>query len=250
MAIALVDQGAFPERDRAIYWLGSARLSLGDRTGMRRWYERLRREYPGSVWVERSPLGLADAAAQERRFGESLRWYALADRAGDAAVRELSRISRLQILILQTRQRVAWAAQGLALAIGLWLVLSGLRLERARLQVDGAPARAWWKPALRALLAPPAEARVLLPVLAVLSLIALQQDPAPRAAVLELSGGGALLTWLAGARLRALGGGAPLAARLGQAALAMLAMACVAYAAIWRGDLVGMVLETIRAGPD
>ena len=252
----LVDQGPFAERDRAIYWLGSARLSLGDRPGLRRWYEKLRREYPGTAWVERSHLGMADAAAQERRFGESLRWYDFADGASDAAVRELSRISRMQILILQTRRHIAWAGQLVALAIGLWLLVSTLRLERLGLARAAAPAasplarRASLRPALRALLAPPDDARVLIPALLVLSLIALTQDPAPRAAVLELSGGGALLTWLSGARLRALGAGAPRSARLAQGALALLAMACVAYAAIWRGDLVGMVLETMRAGPD
>ena len=251
---ALVDQGPFSERDRAIYWLGSARLSLGDRPGLRRWYERLRREYPGSVWVERSHLGMAEAASQERRFGEALRWYALADRAGDAAVRELGRISRMQVLILQTRQRVAWTGQLLALAIALWFFASALRLERARLaaitaQTQGQP-QAGARAALRALLTPPSEARVLFPVLVVLSLIALPQDPAPRGAVLELAGGGAALTWLSGARLRALGPGLSRSARLAQGGLALLAMACVAYAAVWRGDLIGMVLETIRAGPD
>jgi hypothetical protein len=28
------------------------------------------------------------------------------------------------------------------------------------------------------------------------------------------------------------------------------ALACAAYVAIYRGDLVGMVLETVRAGPE
>ena len=240
---ALVEEGPFAERDRAIYWLGSARLSLGDRAGLRALAAKLARDYPGSTWVERSYLGLADAAAQERHFDEARSWYALAGRAADAGVRELARIALPQIVTLQNRQRAAWSGQAAALAIALWLFLSALRLERAR---RGAGLRE----ALLALSVPPPEARVLLPVLLVVCLIALQQDPAPRGAVLELAVGGALLTWLSAARLRALAAAAPRRARLGQVALALVAMACVAYTAVWRGDLVGMVLETVRAGTD
>jgi hypothetical protein len=232
---ALVDQGPFRERDRAIYWLGSARLSLGDREGLRRWFAKLQREHPQTVWVERGYLGMGEAATQERRYAEALGWYGRADQAQDAAVRELARISRGQVLILQLRQRAAWAAQVAAALVALFFLVSALRLERR---------------GLRALLEPPAEARVLWPVLGVLALIATQQDPPARRAVLEICAAGAVLSWLSGARLRALGPQATLGTRLLQGALALAAMGALAYAAVWRGDLVGMVLETVRAGPD
>ena len=102
----------------------------------------------------------------------------------------------------------------------------------------------------RALLMLPAEARVLWPVLVVLALIALQQDPLARRAVLEICAAGVVLSWLSGVRLRALGPATPLRLRLLHGALVLAAMGGLAYAAIWRGDLVGMVLETVRAGPD
>lgn len=241
---ALVDQGPFRERARALYWLGSARLSLGDRDGLRGWFVRLRREHPGTVWVERGFLAMADAAAQERRFGEALDWYAQADSAQDAAVRELSRISRGQVLTLQWRQRAAWAAQTAAALVALWLLFSALRLERA------AASRGEAGRGPRALLAMPPEARVLWPVLVVLALIALQQDTLARRSVLEICAAGAVLSWLSGARLRALGPWASLRLRGLHGALVLAAMLGLAYAAVWRGDLVGMVLETIRAGPD
>jgi hypothetical protein len=235
---ALVDQGPFRERDRAIYWLGSARLSLGDRVGLRRWFAKLQREHPQTVWVERGYLGMAEAATQERRYAEALTWYARADGAQDAAVRELARISREQVLILQLRQRAAWVAQAAAALLALFFFVSTLRLERA---AGRSP---------RALLELPAEARVLWPVLGVLALISSQQDPAARRAVLEICAAGAVLSWLSGARLRALGPRATPGPRLLHGALALAAMGALAYAAVWRGDLVGMVLETVRAGPD
>src|SRR5205807_1195234 len=49
----------------------------------------------------------------------------------------------------------------------------------------------------------PAEARIVLPVLAVLALLSVRQDPAPRAAIFELCTGAALLVTLSGLRLRA-----------------------------------------------
>jgi len=78
---------------------------------------------------------------------------------------------------------MAWAAGAVALAIAAFFALGG---RRAR-----------WIPL-------PAETRIVLPVLAVLALLSTRVDPAPRAAVLTLCAGGALLSLLSGARLRAL----------------------------------------------
>jgi hypothetical protein len=180
---------------------------------------------------------MAEAAAQERHFGESLAWYARADLAQDAAVRELARISRMQVVILQWRQRAAWAAQVFAALVIAWLLASALRLERA---AGRGP---------RALLVMPSEAKIVWPVLGVLALIALVQDPAARRTVLEICAAGAGLSWLSGARLRALGAADGKARALHGVAV-VAALFALAYAAVWRGDLVGMVLETVRAGPD
>lgn len=225
----LIEEGSFAERDRAEYWIGSARLAAGDREGARAWFARLARDYHGSVWEERSWLGLGDAAAQEHRFALSLEWYARALQANDAAVRELARISGAQVRILRTRQRIAWAAGLFALCVAGFFILS-------------------WRRARGALWPMPAEARIVLPVLAVLAVLSVKVDPAPRAAILTVCAGGAALVFVSGLRLRALKlRGAP---RILHAFLALSAVLCLAYVAVYRGDLVGMVLETFRAGPE
>ncbi|MCA1825345.1 MAG: tol-pal system YbgF family protein [Myxococcales bacterium] len=223
----LIDEGPFAERDRAEYWIGSARLAAGDRDGARAWFTRLARDYPGSVWEERSWLGLGDAAARERDYSAALSWYAKAATAGDAAVRELSRINTGQSLVLRRRQRLAWAAGVLALAIAAFFAWSGRRSS---------------------LLPLPPETHVVLPVLAVLAVLSVKVDPAPRAAILEICAGGAVVSLLSGRRLRAI---RPLAiGRAVHAALALAALGCLAYVAVYRADLIGMVQETLRIGPE
>ena len=226
----LVDEGSFPERDRAEYWLGSAKLALGDLTGARAWFARLANDHPGSVWVERSWLGLGDAAAQEHRFGLALDWYRKSQSAQDASVREMGRVSMAPALVLRARQRWAWAAGAFALLVA---VLLGVSL------LGRAPVCLWPLPA---------EARIVLPVLAVLALLSARQDPAPRLAILELCTGGGLLVTLSGLRLRAVQPRG--AARALHAAGTLAALAALAYVAVYRGDLVGMVLETLRAGAE
>ena len=190
---------------------------------------RVASDHPGSVWVERSWLGLGDAAAQERRYGIALNWYEKARTARDAAVREMGRVSEQSTLTLRARQRGAWAAAGLALVVAALLAVS---LGRHR------PLRLWPLPA---------EARIVLPVLAVLALLSLRQDPAPRAAILELCTGAAVLVTLSGLRLRAASPRGT--ARALHAAGTLAALGALGYVAVYRGELVGMLLETLRAGP-
>ena len=81
-----------------------------------------------------------------------------------------------------------------------------------------------------------------------LSLLSSRFDPLPRAAILELCAGGAALAVLSGMRSRAV---RPRGWRkLLHAALALAALAGAAYVALYRGNLVGMLVETFRAGPD
>lgn len=223
----LIDQGEFPGRDRAEYWIGSARLASGDRDGARQWFARLERDYPASVWTQRSWLGLGDAVAQEGRYGTALAWYARAQGATEPAVRELGRIAASQAVILRGRQRWAFGCAAFACAVALWLLLGARRA---------------------AFLPLPAELRILWPVLAVLALLSSRVDAAPRAAILTLCAAGATLTFLSGRRLRA---AAPRGlAKAVHVALTVGALGAVAYAVVYRGDLVGMVLETLRAGPE
>ncbi len=224
---ALIEDGPFPQRDRAEYWMGSARLATGDRDGARSWFDRVGRDYPGSVWEERSWLGLADAAAQERSFGEALRWCARAQAANDAAVREIGGITAANVRTLQRRQRIAWIAGAVAIGIALFLAAGARRGP---------------------FLPVPAEARILVPVLAVLAILSTRVDPAPRGAVLTICAAGALLSFIGGVRLRALR--LPLSGRLVQASLALIALACTGYVAVYRFDLVGMVAETLRGRPE
>lgn len=225
----LVEAGPFPQRDRAEYWIATARLSTGDRAGARAWFARLARDYPGSIWHERSLLGLAEAAAEERDYSAALGFHAGARQARDPAVREMARIAASEVEILRTRQRWAWASGMAALCIAGFFAASALRRG----------GRPWPLPG---------EARIVLPVLCVLSLLSIRIDPLPRAAILEVCAGGAALAVLSGTRLRAV---RPRGWRkLLHAALALTALLCLTYLAIYRGNLVGMLVETVRAGPD
>ncbi len=225
----LVDEGPFPERDRAEYWMGSARLAANDRDGAREWFARVARDHPGSVWEERSWLGQGDALAQEHDYGAALAYYARALSASDAAVRELGRISTASARVLRFRQRAAWLCGIAALCIAGFFIASAVR--------NGG--RPW---------PVPAEARVVLPVLGVLALLSLRVDPAPRIAVLQLCAVGALLSLLSGMRLRAARPRGP--ARLLHVSLALAALLCAGWIVLYRSDLIGMVQETFRAGPD
>ena len=85
-------------------------------------------------------------------------------------------------------------------------------------------------------------------MLAVLALLSVRQDPGPRAAILELCAGTAVLVTLSGLRLRV---AAPRgAARALHAAGTLAALGALAYVAVYRGGLVSMLLETLRAGPE
>ena len=222
----LVDEGDFEGRARAEYWIGSAQLAAGDGGGARAWFGRLSRDYPDSIWEERGWIGLGDAAARERDYGTALSWYGRAATAVDPAVRELSGIDGGQARLLRLRQRIAWCAGALATLIAGFFAGSILRARGA----------------VRPL---PAETHIVLPVLAVLAVLSLRVDPAPRVAILELCAGGAVLSLLSGMRLRAVR-----PARLPHTLLALAALGCVAYLAVYRGDLIGMVEETFRAGPE
>ena len=226
----LVNAGTFPDRARAEYWLGSATLSLGQRDAARAWFARLVLDYPQSTWAWRCLVGLGDAAAQERNYGEALAQYQRAAAAPDESVRELARIEAIQVRVLLRRQRAAIAASLLAAAVALWLCVS------------------LWRRRPIAIFPLPAELRIAGPVLAIFALLSLRQDPAPRAAVLEMAFAGALLLLLSGLHLRAARLRGP--ARALHALATLAALGALSYVAIYRSDLVGMVQETFRVGPE
>lgn len=229
MAARLVEEGPFPGRPRAEHWIASAWLSLGDPAGARAWFARLGRDHPAPPWAERAQLGLGDVAAAERRYGEARARYAVAAAAADPDVRELARSRDAQVRLLRQRQRTAWAAAAFGAAVALGFAASALRHRPV------------------ALLPLPGELHIAGPALALLSLAALAQDPAPRAAVLQICAAGALLLALSGWRLRA---AAPRPWGRALHVLAALgALSASVYAILDRADLLGRVEETLRAGP-
>jgi hypothetical protein len=230
MALRLVDDGPFAERDRALYWVASVRLNARDLGGARELFARLRSEHPSSSWIDRADLGEAQAALLEHRFGAALEWLERAGKSADAAVRELARISSAQALQMRERQTWAFVAGAFALIVAAFFAASIARHRPVKI------------------LPLPSEVSVLLPVLALVALLSLRQDPAPRAAVLEICASGALLAALSGLRVRA-AGPRPLERAL-QVSAALAALSACAYVAVYRADLIGMVLETFRAGPE
>jgi len=226
----LVDEGDFAEHDRAEFWIASVLFSLNDGDAARRWFTRLQHDHQDSVWAERSFLSLGDAATQERRYALAVDWYGKAMSAKDESVREIARVSMPTVKALRSRQILAWAAGAVVVAAA---ALLGVSLVRHR------PLVVWPLPV---------EARVVLPVLFVLALLSTRLDAPQRAVVLELCAGSALLVILSGLRLRAAwprGG-----ARAVHAAGTLAALVALAYVAVYRGGMVGMLLETFRAGPE
>lgn len=65
------------QRDRALFWLGLARVRVGDGAQARAAWERLRREFPDSLWSARAVATLGRLAEGAARWEEADRLYAL-----------------------------------------------------------------------------------------------------------------------------------------------------------------------------
>lgn len=147
--------------------------------------------------------------------------------------------------ILETAARGRLRGRLLLLAwVVVALVVAGLGASLAEAILRGGRTR----PVLR----PPIEVIFMMPVAVVLGGVALTTHQLIAPAVIVLSLGGLILTWLSGATLDTLRArNRPTRRRaFGHAALCFLAIGALLYIVLMRDNLLDMVIETVRFGPE
>lgn len=241
---ALAELGALLDGNRgyprwfdAALWLGEAWARIGER-GL------------AATWLDRA---LAVATGSRQRFRAALARAELLADAGDhdgaaRLLRSLGDLDRLdarardqalaELATRRFRARVGLAAW-IALALGALGVVALLRRRTGT-----------WRGAARTLWPPPLEVIYLVPVAAVLVVVAERGNALAARAVESILAGAIAITWLHGAVLRSRPG------RLGTVALTLhvaalcAAVAAVAWIAIVHDQLLDLLLETWRSGHD
>ena len=191
--------------------------------------------------AERSHAGLelARALIRRRELGEAAAVLeALA--AGPGADRAALADVRATLAAAETRAH---------LRRGLWIGLAVLAAAAAAVLRRDAGS---WRAAARRLARPPGEVLFLLPIAAVLAVVARTGNPLVADAVLAIAGTGVAVAWISGvlldaARTRRGALGVPRLAL--QALLAAGAIGGAAYLAVDRGRLIDLVAETWEHGP-
>jgi hypothetical protein len=171
-------------------------------------------------------------------------------RAGalDAAEHELARVEGGDpVAVASAHAALATAKERAWIARGMWSVVALVALAAAVMfrRVTGS-----WRAAARRLVRPPGEVVFLIPIAAVLVVVAQTGNPLVARAVTWIVVAGVVITWISGALLDAMRarGAVPLW-RLGPHVLAVvLAVGAVGYLAILRSGSLDFVLETWRAG--
>lgn len=198
----------------AIAWLREARTAATDPV------ERLRAQ----AELVRTLVRTRDLAAAERELAT------LAPTAPRSLVADL----RAQLDRAEWRRQVRWAAWCL---LAVLVVVAAVGLRRAAHS---------WRAASRRLLRPPSETLYLLPIAAVLIVVAYTGNPLVAHAVRTIVLAGVGASWVSGAILG--GGRIPLRRALVHAAIAVLAVGAITYIAVDDGHLIDFVIETWRSG--
>lgn len=214
----------------------------GDATTALRWYRAA------------ASAGLADPG--RRSHLELVRALLRADEL-DAAEVEIGALARggpsagsvdsaglraMQTQLATARQR-AWLRRGLwgVIALLILAAIVALRRDVGTLAVAG-----------RRLVRPPLEAVFLVPLAALLIIVAYRGNPLVAHAVRDIAIGGILIAWISGALLeatRARHGHIPIRRAVVHVLLALLAVGAMTYLALDRDHLLDLVTETWRGGP-
>jgi predicted negative regulator of RcsB-dependent stress response len=149
---------------------------------------------------------------------------------------ESARSARERLSAARTRAGVNVAAI-IALVLGPLLLLGSLRHAAGSV-----------RQAARALARPPAEAIYLAPLAVLFAIAATTGHHEVARAVITIAAVGVAVAWLSGAGLRV---AAPTRWRpLAHAAIAGVTILAACYAAVHAGDLVDLLISTVRFGPD
>jgi hypothetical protein len=228
-------------------WSGGARATLwlaevhqrGDRldAAARRFAEVIER-WPDSEAAFSAWRGAGDVAAAQRRFAEAARFYERMPVAGDPGRREARRDALAGLDRLRLHYRLYQAA-----LVALGLIALGL-IASARAGAGSWPATA------RTLVRPPIDVIYMIPIAALLVWAAYREFATAGPAVAIICAGGLAVTWLSAAALRAGPTGHPRARALAHAAAGALAAIALTYAVLYRIDLIELMLNTLRHGPE
>jgi len=200
-------------------------------------FDAIAARWPASPHAAQALRGAAGTALDARDWGRAAE---LARRL--PAAEPADRVLRDELLEAAARggRRGHWYALAW---LGLAVAVSGLAVSFAEALLRAPRPRR---------VRPPLELLFLAPVAAVLVGVALTTHELIAPAVLLVSAGGLVLAGLSGATLDLLAArGQPLGRRaLLHAALCAAAIAALLYIALTRGDLLDMVIETVRFGPE
>jgi TolA-binding protein len=227
----------FPGAPRATYWLGTLYAKDHKWNHALALFREVESKWPDSSWAADAKKAEGDVLMGRHDWAAARAAYRSLMGRGDPAL-DAAATEALQLLDKEeSRTRIAsWAW-----IIGGLIILSYVGSARW-----GAGS---WKAALRALARPPLEAIYLLPVVALFIGAGLTEHGAIARTVLTIGVGGLAITWLMGAALRTRTR-VSLVAALAHAGGATIAVAALAYAAIYHEGLVELVVNTIRFGTE
>jgi hypothetical protein len=148
----------------------------------------------------------------------------------------------------ELRRELARAELHRWLRWGLWGALVALAILAA---VGLRRAAGSWRAAVRRLARPPTEVYYLVPIAAVLVVVAATGNPLVARAVRVIAIAGAVVTWISGSILDAVRarGRVRLSRAVIHALLAVVAVGAATYLAVDRDRMIDLVIETWRSGP-
>ena len=235
---AALAQEAWPGAGEVALWRAEALRRTGRLEAAAAAYDDVVARFPATAWAARAAEGAAAVAIQRHRWGDAeARIAKLPDtERDDRAVRDSLRVD-----LAAERAHVRWyVAAWVAFVAGLLLLIASLAQAAGSLRAVGRALR------------PPIEVAFAVPVVGILLIAAATSHVEIGPAVALISIGGIAIAWLSGAALvAAKARGKPVRARVaGHVAASLIAIAGLVYVALTRHDLIEMVIETVRFGPD
>lgn len=232
--------------DQALYLLGSARMKAGRPDAVEAFAE-LRRRAPDSEWTARADQTEAEALLRDRRFDAARVIYQRLLQRGGPLWSLVGQEGLDRCQLGRHRQLGAYAAYGFLLLVVLVHAVGFLRAQRTKRPLPGL-----WPPPLEVLYYAPVAGFLIIASLRIRSGGGALAPP-----LLYIALGGVLIAWLSGAsaqrrppQRRPQRRGAAIAAVVLGLVWRALAVFALTYAVIEGQDLLDMVLETARNGPD
>ncbi len=217
-------------------WLANLHTRRSQPALARRWFREVVRRWPDSKERYEAQLGGADAALALGDFDTAIAEYRALPVGTEPSRRQTQHDALSHAQSERRRHRLYVAALALLILTAAGFLASLAATTRTLQQ------------SLRALVVPPIEVVYLAPGLALLMFAAYSDYFAAGPAVATIAVGGLAITWLSGAALAA--GKPPRRARsLAHIVTAFVAVLALCYIALYRAQLVDLVLDTVRFGP-